>query len=338
MALNITYDQPLANHTTMKLGGNAKYFVEITNEDELIQAVEFAKSKNSSIITIGDGSNTIFKDGGFDGLVIHNCIKGMEVDQNGMVSAKAGVNWDELVKQTADKNLAGIEALSLIPGTVGGAPVNNIGAYGQEVSQSIVEITAFDTKRSAFLDLTNVECQFGYRSSIFKNSLHGRFIITQIKLQLTVANNYQPPNYGSLTTALDDQKLTNPSVNDVRNVVCHIRESKLPDPKNIPNCGSFFKNPIVPKALCEALVNSYPDMPYFNNPKGYKLAAAWLIDKAGLKGYSKDGIRIYEKQALVLVNDGTRSFKALENMYKFIQDKVNEKFGVSLEPEPEIIE
>ena len=338
MTMNILENQPLANHTTMRLGGPAKYFVNVTNEDELIEAVKFAKNHNIDVITIGDGSNIIFKDSGFDGMVIHFSIEDINIDSLGNVSAMAGTNWDDLVNKTVEAGLYGIESLSLIPGTVGGAPVNNIGAYGQEISQTIIGIRAYDTKNQVFTELLNEECQFNYRSSIFKTSLHGRFIITDVNLKLNSdINNFVPASYGSLQSAISEQHIAKPTIKQVRNIICSIRESKLPDPSKIANSGSFFKNPIVPKALCEGLLAAYPKMPYFENPYGYKLAAGWLIEKAGLKGYTKDGIRVYEKQALVLVNDGTNSFSSLENMYTYIQEIVNEKFGVQLEPEPEII-
>jgi UDP-N-acetylmuramate dehydrogenase len=338
MSLNILNNQPLANHTTMRLGGPAKYFVNVTTEDELVEAVKYAKEHRANIITIGDGSNIIFKDSGFDGMVIHISIDGISIDNLGNVTAKAGTNWDQLVGQTVDQGFCGIEGLSLIPGTVGGAPVNNIGAYGQEISESITGIKAYDTKNQIFTELLNEECQFKYRNSIFKSDLHGRFIITDVNLKLALADtNYTPPAYGSLQSVISDQHISNPNIRQVRNIVCAIRETKLPNPALIANCGSFFKNPIVPKALFEGLIAGYPKMPYFENPNGIKLAAGWLIEQAGLKGFSKDGIRVYEKQALVLINDGTKSFKSLENMYTHIQELVNEKFGVQLEPEPEII-
>lgn len=337
--MEILKNQPLASHTTMKLGGNAKYMVEVANEDEIIQSVQFSKDNNINIMVLGGGSNIIFGDAGYNGLVIINRITGIHLEPNsGFVTCKAGVDWDEFVKATVDNNLCGIEALSLIPGTVGAAPVNNIGAYGQEVKDTISYVRALDTLNQMFVELSTEECHFGYRNSLFKTEEYGRYIITEVAFKLKIADStYVAPRYGSLQTAMQNQGMDTPTVQNVREAVITIRSEKLPDPTILPNTGSFFKNPVVTKDVCESLLTKYPSMPYFQHESGFKLAAGWLIDAAGLKGYAKDGIRVYDKQALVLVNDGTRSFQALENMKNHIQQTIYETFGIQLEPEPEII-
>ena len=337
--MEILKDQTLATHTTMKLGGAANYLVEVVSEAELLDAVMYAQEHSLKIMVLGSGSNIIFSDAGFDGLVLLNEISGMHIEPNsGLAIAKAGVAWDEFVKATVTNNLAGIEALSFIPGTVGAAPVNNIGAYGQEVKDTISYVRALDTQTLTYVELSANECHFSYRNSLFKTEAYGRYIITEVAFQLIVADDsYAPPHYGSLQSALLEQGISKPTVQTVRDTVIRIRQNKLPDPAVLPNTGSFFKNPIVSKEACEKLLQTYPSMPYFQHEKGIKLAAGWLIDTAGLKGYAKDGIRVYEKQALVLVNDGTRSFQSLLNMKNLIQQTVYDKFGILLEPEPEII-
>jgi UDP-N-acetylmuramate dehydrogenase len=337
--MQILKDQPLFSHTTMKLGGKAKYLVFINNESELIEALNYVNNNNLAFIVLGSGSNIIFGDKGFDGLVIINQIKGFEINSDsGEAWANSGESWDDFVLMTIEKSLYGIEALSLIPGTVGASPVNNIGAYGQEVSQSIKLVRAYDTIDNCFKNLSAIECNFGYRSSLFKNEQYGRFVITKVYFKLKKTDNdYKPPQYDSLLKALSNNEISHPTPIDVRNVVIDIRSAKLPDPSVIANTGSFFKNPIVDKEIKEALLSEYPDLIYFEHNNKYKLAAGWLIDKAGLKGYAKEGIRVYDKQALVLVNEGTRSYQALENMKNYIQAKIYEKYGVMLEPEPEII-
>ena len=337
--MDILKNQTLATHTTMQLGGNAQYMVAARTEDELAEAVEYAHQNQLKIMVLGTGSNIVFGDAGFNGLVILNEINGINIDPvTGIVSAKSGTKWDEFVQQCVAQNLAGIEALSLIPGTVGASPVNNIGAYGQEVKDTITKVRALDTHTNSFVELTNSECQFSYRNSIFKTGDYGRYIITEVTFQLApVKEHFNAPHYASLQTAMQAQSITTPTVQNIRDIVIGIRQSKLPDPAVLPNTGSFFKNPIVSQEQCNALLQQYPSMPYFAHAQGFKLAAGWLIDTAGLKGYAQDGMRVYDKQALVLVNDGTRSFQSLLNMKNHIQQTVYEKFGVMLEPEPEII-
>ncbi len=337
--MDVLKNQTLATHTTMRLGGNAQYMVAAHTEDELLEIIQYAQHNQLRIMVLGSGSNIVFGDNGFDGLVILNEIADMNIDATtGYASAKSGTNWDDFVHECVANNLAGIEALSLIPGTVGASPVNNIGAYGQEVKDTITKVRALDTVSLTFVELSNEECQFTYRNSIFKSSEYGRYIISEVFFKLTIANeNYTAPRYASLQTALNSQGITQPTVQNVRDVVINIRQAKLPDPSVLPNTGSFFKNPIVSQEKRDALLLQYPSMPYFAHTQGVKLAAGWLIDSAGLKGYAQDGMRVYDKQALVLVNDGTRSFQSLLNIKDHIQNTVYEKFGVMLEPEPEII-
>lgn len=337
--MKIYQNEPLFSKTTMRLGGPAKYLCYVTNEQEAVDATIFAKQNNLKIITIGGGSNIIFGDNGFDGLVVVNQIMGVNIDKiSNILIAGAGENWDDVVKTSVEANLSGIECLSLIPGTMGGAPVNNIGAYGQEIKDTLLSIRALDTATHNFVNLNNQDCQFGYRQSIFKSSQHGRYIITAVSLKLNNASGLIVPNYASLQTALSTNNITNPTLLDIRNTVINIRNSKLPDPKIIANTGSFFKNPIVTNQKRDELIRIYPNLVYFEYNDQTKLAAGWLIDNAGLKGYHLDGIKVYEKQALVLVNEGTRSAQALFNMVKHIKTVILQKYGVNLQVEPEIFD
>ena len=240
--MDILKDQTLATHTTMQLGGNAHYMVIVHTEDELLDAVRYAQKNQLKTMVLGSGSNIVFSDKGYDGLVILNQITGISIDPvTGLASAKSGSNWDEFVKKSVENNLSGIEALSLIPGTVGASPVNNIGAYGQEVKDTITKVRALDTQSLIYIELLNEDCQFSYRDSIFKSIEYGKYIITEVFFKLTpVTNEYTAPHYASLQTALQLQGITQPTVQNVRDVIISIRQAKLPDPTALPNAGSFF--------------------------------------------------------------------------------------------------
>lgn len=334
--MEILANQNLGNITTMGLGGYADFLCRVKNESDVIEAVNFAKSKSLPIITVGSGSNIIFSDNGYKGIVVINELTGLNIGVNGFVEAFSGENWDNLVGTTVGENLSGLESLSLIPGTVGGAPVNNIGAYGQEIKDVIVSIKAYDTKEQRFVELSNEECGFQYRNSIFKSTQHGRYIITKVNLQLSLTNNeYTPPIYPSLENALSNFQKITPAT--VRQAVISVRKSKLPDPKVLPNTGSFFKNPIVTTKKAKELKEKYPEMPQYITGQKVKLPAGWLIDNAGLKNLKKYGMWIYEKQALVLVNDKAKKFADLQNMINFIKSTIAKEYGIDLEIEPEII-
>jgi len=330
----------LADYVTMKIGGPAKEIVAAKTEQDVVEAAIYAKNKGLNVITLGCGSNSIFKDAGFDGLVIINQIPGLEIDNaTGVTKASAGVIWDEVVQKAIDANLCGTEALSRIPGTVGAAPVNNIGAYGQEIKDTLVSVRAFDTTTEQFVEIPNDQCDFSYRHSRFKEKDHGRFIITKVTLQLKPTPvNYQVPNYPALLAEIKDRGLDNPTPKDVRQVIIALREERLPNPAKFANSGSFFKNPIVDPQKARELLDSYPNMPHYVQKNGdEKLAASWLIDQASLKNYRQNGIWIYDKQALVLVNESANSFKDLWLMAEHVISAVHSKFDVLLEPEPEII-
>ena len=334
--IEIKSNVSLRDFTTMRIGGSARYLTTIKNEDDLLEALGFAEKNNLQTIVLGDGSNIIFSDQGFDGLVLINQIKGIEINNN-IIKASSGENWDNLVSASIEQGLSGIETLSLIPGTVGGAPVNNIGAYGQEVKETISKIHAFDTHKKIFVELSNDQCGFKYRNSIFKSSEHGRYIITQVVFELDKYNpkSYKMPEYNSLKEKLSEKK--NPNLKDVRQAVIEIRSNKLPDPRIVANTGSFFKNPIITNEEFASFINKHPLAPNYPAKDGIKIAAAWLIENAGLKGYKNNGIKVSDKQALVLINESSSNFNDLMEVYTFIINSVNNIFGITLEIEPEII-
>lgn len=337
----ILENEPLKNHTTMRIGGPARYFIDVKTKEEIIEAYNFSKKNNLPIEVIGGGSNIIFTDAGYRGVVLKNNIQGLNFKRENLITAFAGEKWDNVVEQCVNVNLGGIEALSWIPGTVGGAPVNNIGAYGQEIKDTLAEVEALDTLSGKLVVLNNEQCKFTYRDSIFKSSKRHQYIIISITLALkkiSSAQEYKPPIYKSLEQELINLNIKNPKIKDVRTAVVKLRKSKLPDPEKIPNTGSFFKNPIVSNQKYNFLLKKFPDMPAFTFDKtSKKLYAGWLLDKVGLKNYSHKGICLYKKQALVLTNPKQGTYKDLETTYKHIQKNIYDNFDIHLEIEPEII-
>lgn len=325
----------------MRLGGKAQYLCHVTDKHELVNALDWAKEHEQEVIVIGGGSNIIWGDDGFDGLVIVNEIKTFTIHEEGAksyVTIGAGENWDTVVEKTVDAGLSGIEALSLIPGTAGATPVQNVGAYGQEIADTLVSIEAYDLTSGSFVTLQNDDCKFGYRSSRFKSSDRGRFVIISITLQLARINP-RPPYYPAVTKYLreHDIRVVTPKV--IREAVIAIRTSKLPDPNKIANNGSFFANPIVDKTTAKQLLEKFPGMPQWKVKNGVKLSAAWLIEQAGLKGHADDktGMAIWHKQPLVLVNNTAQTTADLITFRNMVTKKVRSKFGVALEQEPELI-
>jgi len=329
---------PLKNFTTMKLGGRARFFVEVRSTDELILVYRNAVSKNLPVYILGGGSNTIAKDEGFAGLVIHIRIPGFEIinDDINTTSIKigAGESWDETVRQTVDMHLSGIEALSAIPGTVGGAPVQNIGAYGQEVAETLASVEAYDTTTSQIVILDNTACGFAYRHSIFRGEAKGRYIITSVTLRLS-KNQPQPPFYEALQTYFDEHKITLFTQQSVRAAVMAIRADKLPNPAVKPNAGSFFKNAIVEGWQLDEIKKTHPDVKNFTMPEGkFKIPTGWLIENAGLKGQLLHGMRVHDKNTLVLINESATSYSDLAAAREEIITKVRDTFRIEIEQEP----
>ncbi|CCQ11404.1 UDP-N-acetylenolpyruvoylglucosamine reductase [Pseudoalteromonas luteoviolacea B = ATCC 29581] len=311
---------------TFGLPANCSQLIEIESIEQLLSV-----DVQEPFCLLGEGSNTVFLDD-FCGRVLVMRLKGVEIEireNETRVLVAAGENWHKLVTDLIEKGIPGLENLALIPGTVGAAPVQNIGAYGVELAQFIDYVEGVDLQTKSRRRLNASECQFGYRDSIFKHELKARFVITKVALKLS--KQWQPVlNYGPLQSLAD----STPTPKQVMDAVIATRQSKLPDPSVLPNSGSFFKNPIVALSHAERLRMSYPSMPtYPVNELKVKLAAGWLIEQAGLKGFSINSISVYEKQALVLVNDGQGTGAALIAMIKVIQQKVQKQFGVELEHE-----
>ena len=328
---------PLKDYTTMRLGGPARYLAPARTEEELVAHINFAKTHGLKLLILGEGSNLIVRDEGFSGLVILNRISGFEVEDT-RLTIGSGEYWDSVVSRSVDLGLSGIEALSAIPGFAGAAPVQNIGAYGQEVSETIESVQAYDLKREAFVSISNLDCSFSYRQSIFNNAEKGRFIITKLIIRLK-RGNIEPPLYESLQSYLNANNIQDYSPASIRQAVIAIRATKLPNPKEIANAGSFFKNPIIESWQANGLREQFSDVPLYDMGEDhYKVPAAWLIDNCELKGFINSGMRVYEKNPLVVVNDSATSYKSLDEIRDIIRGKVRDKFRINLEQEPEEIE
>jgi UDP-N-acetylmuramate dehydrogenase len=335
--MNFIENAPLAEHSTMKLGGNARYMCSVTTEDELIDAINFADKNTLTIRMIGTGSNIIWRDEGFDGLVIVNELTGLIVE-NTLVKIGSGMNWDDAVAQTVQAGLSGLEFLSLIPGSCGATPVQNVGAYGVEIQDFLVELRAYDTKTKEFVTIKNNECEFGYRTSRFKTTDAGRFMITEITLTLKKGNP-KPPFYESLQNYLDNKNISEYTPQIIRDAVIAIRQSKLPNPENVSNNGSFFANPIIDNSQYIELTKKYPDIKAWNFGDKKKIAAGWLVEQAGFKDVhdEKTGMATWKNQSLVLVNEHASSTADLITFRDAIVNAVEEKFGITLEQEPELL-
>lgn len=328
----------LERFNTLAIPACAQGYVSVNTSDELCQALAYAAEHELPLLPLGGGSNIVLADD-FAGLVVHICMRGIEQvgedDEYVYIKAAAGENWHQLVEYCLASHWWGLENLSLIPGSVGAAPVQNIGAYGVELEQVFAELTAINIASRLPVTFSREACEFAYRHSIFKGRLQDQYIITDVtfKLLKTPALNLTYPALKAVTDDLPADQLT-PGIVSER--VCAIRQSKLPDPAEIPNAGSFFKNPVVPSAYFTELKASYPDIPAYPASNGVKLAAAWLIDQAGWRGYSKDGVAVHSEQALVLTNPGHRSGRALLQLAEAITQSVAERFAVKLELEPRV--
>lgn len=326
----------------MRLGGPAKFLADITSRDQINEAVQWASDNGVKIIMIGHGSNIVWQDAGFDGLVLVNKIPGFEVEQienQYIARLGAGEVWDEMVGKLVDMGLSGVEQLSLIPGTVGATPVQNVGAYGRELSDVLVSVKAFDIQENKFVEIAGGDCGFTYRKSRFNQTDHDRFFICSVTLKLTKTNP-QPPFYTSLKKYLEEHNITEYTPESIREAVINIRNSKLPDPAIVANCGSFFGNPIISSEKLQELKSKFPNIPSWNMEDGrYKISAAWMLDYLGLKGHKDPttGMALWDKQPLVFVNQSAKSTENLLTFRENIKSQVKEKFGIELKQEPELI-
>lgn len=342
--MNIQQNVSLTGYSTMGLGGMAAHLVEVTTRMEVLEALSWASAQQLPAIMIGGGSNIIWGDTGYSGLVIVNKIRRYEIfeedETNVYLTLGSGEPWDDTVAKTVEAGLTGIEALSLIPGTAGATPIQNVGAYGQEISQTLTTIEAFDTQVGDFVTLAGSDCGFAYRTSRFKTTDKGRFYITGLTLHLTKGNP-MPPFYGAVQTYFDEHGIKEYSPTALREAVLWIRSNKLPDPAVVRNTGSFFANPIVNDAQLFELKNTYQDIPNWPQENGQvKLSAAWLIDQAGFKDHHDEvtGMATWPKQSLVLINESAKSTTDLLTFKQKIVDAVQAKFNIALVQEPELIQ
>ena len=342
--MDIQENISLQTHSTMRLGGVARYLVTVSDRQQIAEAYGWAKTNNLPVIMIGDGSNIVWQDSGFPGLVLVNQIKRYEDfaedEQNHYLTIGAGENWDGVVERSVASGLAGIECLSLIPGTAGATPVQNVGAYGQEIADTLVSVEVYDTLNDKFMNLAASDCGFGYRTSTFKTGQRGRYFITGLTLHLTTLRP-EGPFYGSVQAYLAEHNMTQPSVSDLRTAVIAIRSAKLPDPAIVANNGSFFANPIISSLDFAELTNAHPgDIPHWDiGDEQVKIPAAWLLENAGFKDFHDPatGMGTWPHQPLVLVNEHAQTTADLLAFKQTIVDAVRNKFGITLIQEPELL-
>lgn len=337
MKIEQNYD--LTRFNTFGIHAIAKFFIEIGNENEVKELFENSIFKNNEKLFLGGGSNVLFtKD--FEGIVILNKIKGIEVVKENsdsiFIKANGGEIWNDLVTFAVNHDYWGIENLALVPGTVGAAPIQNIGAYGGELKEVLESVEAYDIKNGEKKIFSKENCELGYRDSVFKNKFKGQYFITAITIILSKKNN-KKITYKILQEYLDKNNIKIKNSKDISEAVSSIRRSKLPDLKILGNAGSFFKNVFLEKEKLQSLLEKYPDVPYFDENHLVKIPAGWLIEQCGWKGKRIGNVGVHDKQALVLVNYGGATGKELKNLAFDIINSVNEKFGLKLIPEVNLI-
>jgi UDP-N-acetylmuramate dehydrogenase len=329
----------LKKHNTFGIEALAKQFVAVHSIKELKTILEENQKEKKFIL--GGGSNMLLTQD-IEALVIHIDLKGHKIikenDDFVWVEGQAGENWHEFVLWTINQDFGGLENMSLIPGNVGTTPVQNIGAYGTEIKDTFISCDAMNIESTKMKTFTHEDCHFGYRESIFKQELKDQYIITSVIFKLTKKNHNINTSYGDITGELEKQNIKNPSLKDVSNAVIAIRQSKLPDPKELGNSGSFFKNPIISKKEFEPIHQKFPEMKFYEvSQTQVKVPAGWLIEQAGFKGKRFGDAGIHKNQALVLVNYGNASGQEILNVSKNIQKTVYEIFGIKIEAEVNVI-
>lgn len=329
----------LKSYNTFGIEAKAKQFVAVHNLDGLKYVLEQHTSDKKFIL--GGGSNMLLtKD--IEALVIHIDIKGKAIvkeDEDFVwVESQAGEVWHDFVLWTIDQNFGGLENMSLIPGNVGTTPVQNIGAYGTEIKDTFVSCNVMSIATQEIKTFTKEECNFGYRESIFKHEVKDQYIITSVVFKLTKRHHKINTSYGDITKELEKNNITTPTLKDVSNAVIAIRQSKLPDPKELGNSGSFFKNPVITKTHFEKVQSQFPEIKFFEvSPTEVKVPAGWLIEHAGLKGYRKDAAGVHKNQALVLVNYGSATGQEILALAQYVQKTVLEKYSIAIEAEVNVI-
>ena len=335
--MNFQSNFQLKEYNTFGISATAKEFVAVSNPTELATVLK----SNQNIFVLGGGSNMLLTQN-IDKLVVHINFKGIEVtkeDENNVwVKAQAGENWHEFVLYCIEHNYGGIENLSLIPGNVGTTPIQNIGAYGVEIKDTFDNCTAMEIASQELKSFDKTSCNFGYRESVFKNELKNQYIITDVTFKLTKKNHNINTSYGAIDVELAKNNISNPTLKQVSDAVIAIRQSKLPNPKELGNSGSFFKNPIITKTDYEKIKLHYPEMPhYVVSETEVKVPAGWLIEQAGFKGKRFGDAGIHKNQALVLVNYGNATGQEILAVAKDIQNTILEKYSIQIEAEVNVI-
>ena len=337
--MHIQENISLKPYNTFGLNAHARHFVKVENIQDLKEALSLDAYPDKFIL--GGGSNMLLtKD--LDCLVIHVALKGIEVidhqENEVFVKAGAGENWHQFVLWCLEHNFGGIENLSLIPGNVGTAPIQNIGAYGIELKDVFESCEALNVLTKTIEKFTYDDCQFGYRESVFKQDEKNRYVIVSTTFRLTKTQHQLHMEYGAIAKEIETMGISNPTIQDISKAVISIRESKLPNPKEIGNSGSFFKNPVISNAHFEKLQDNFPDIPsYVISPNEVKVPAGWLIEKSGFKGKTFDNYGVHKKQALVLVNYGNAKGSDILNLATLIQKTIKQIFGIAIETEVNII-
>lgn len=327
----------------------AKYFVEINDLKDLQTLIKSGELKKHKTLILSGGNNILFQNDIFDGLVVYINTKGIEIlrenENEVVVRSQAGEDWPDFVRYTVSKVWHGLENLAHIPGKVGAAPVQNIGAYGMELKDCFLQCEAMDLTSGETKVFTKEECHFGYRESIFKNKLKGQYIITSVDF---ILKKDAPLHleYGNIKSYLEQNGIENPTLQQLHDAICAIRDAKLPDVKQIGSAGSFFKNSVIEKEQFEALQKDYPNIPHYDEPNGkVKIPAGWLIEHSGpstgsgtsWKGWRNEHVGVYEKQALVLVHYGGGKGQDIVELAKKIQESVEAKFGIQISPEVNLV-
>ena len=339
MAITRTYGVPLSELSTFRIGGKAREVVTVDSAADLHELFISLKEGEKWFI-LGGGSNVVFPDGDCDATFIRFSPKGIQTEENEsgiFVTAGAGVVWDDLVAYTVESGFSGLEALSAIPGSVGATPIQNVGAYGAEIKDTLVSVQAFDTQTKELVMFTNADCNFAYRDSMFKHEGKGQYIITEVTFGLSRAKP-TAPNYPGVADYFAGRNIYSPTLAEIREAIIAIRANKLPDPKQTASVGSFFKNPIIAKEIADALKAKHSTLAVFPvDETRSKVGAGSLIDTLGWKGKSFGSVSIYKNNALVLVNEGGATRAQLSTTVNEIIAAVKEAYDITLEPEPELI-
>lgn len=336
----IIYDHfSLKNYNTFGIDATARYFVEVTTIEELQDILE--NNSYPRKILIGGGSNMLLSDY-IDALFIHVNLKGKQIvsqdDNNVIVKVMAGENWHNMVMWAIDHDFGGLENMSLIPGNTGTAPIQNIGAYGAELKDCFVSCETVRIEDQQLVTLSKEECQFGYRDSFFKNEGKDKYVITSVTFSFTKKNHNINSGYGAIENQLLMESISNPTIKDISNAVIAIRQSKLPDPKELGNSGSFFKNPIVTKEIFTRFSTTYPEAPFYKvSDDCFKIPAGWLIEQCGFKGKRFGDAGVHKNQALVLVNHDSATGKDILDLAEKIIKEVKRKFEIEISPEVNLI-